>query len=488
VFSTAGVTRDALHAMWQACRAISAEPDLVTACQQLAVRLSAILGAPAVMYRREVSAWKLLSSDPGLRGARAGEPAPPDPNVLSPEPAAAYPTVSGPNDTRWTPVPLDTGTPYESLLLLPGDWHVGAAADWLPRLAATASMAIRLVASREAAARSAVLTGVAYGFARNLGHVTGHRLLYRYIVAAAARAANARLVSLSVYDAKEGTIAVSATHGYPDAAVEDVRIAPGAGIIGGVFSSKKPLLVRDATRVPGLSPRSTRYQTPSFMALPIVSGREAIGVLTLADRADGAPFTRDDLAAMRLIAALAALALVREQLTALSRELANAAAIDPLTDLFNRRYFHKRLEAELERSRRDGMPIAILMLDVDGFKPVNDQLGHPAGDLVLRTVAEIIQRAVRASDVCTRYGGDEFAIIVPENAVTAAHTAGRIRQRVESFPWESLGLAQPLRVTISAGVGIGQIGEGADSLLSRADEHLYQAKARGRNCVYPADL
>jgi diguanylate cyclase (GGDEF)-like protein len=486
VFSTAGVTSEQLHAMWQACSAISSEPDARRACSQLTERLSEILAAPAVIYRREVSPWKLVSSAAPPGGST---PAPPKGGSLAAELLAAVcPSIAGPDDARWTPVPLDEGLPYQSILLLPGDWQTGTAAEWLPRLATTASMALRLVAAREAARRGEAQAGLAYGFARKLARITGPHLLHQYIVAAAARTANARLVSLSVYQAKEGAITVAATHGYPSEAVDAVRIVPGSGIVGGVFTSKKPLLVRDTTRVPGLAPRSTRYQTTSFMALPIVSGRQAIGVLTLADRADGAPFTRDDLTAMRLIAALSSLALVREQLTALSEELSEAAAVDQVTGLFNRRYLHSRLEAELERSRRIGMPVAVVMLDVDGFKAVNDQFGHQAGDVVLRKVADIIRRSVRASDVCTRYGGDEFAIIVPENAVTAAQTAGRIRQRVEKFRWDTLGLAEPLRVTLSAGVGIGEVGEATDSLIGRADQHLYQAKALGRNRVFPGDL
>jgi diguanylate cyclase (GGDEF)-like protein len=155
--------------------------------------------------------------------------------------------------------------------------------------------------------------------------------------------------------------------------------------------------------------------------------------------------------------------------------------------MFNRRYLHTRLEAELERSRRSGMPVALLMLDVDTFKGINDQLGHQSGDAVLRKVSEIIRRSVRASDVCTRYGGDEFSIIVPENALSAAQTAERIRHRVEAFRWDSLGIPQTLHVTVSIGACVGEIGEGSDAIIGRADQNLYQAKARGRNCVFPAD-
>ena len=489
VFSTADVTDEQLHAMWYACSEISTQPDARQACRRLSERLSQIIAAPTIVFRRDVSPWKMVTSSavPGTDGALLPAALAAQLEDLVPAPDAVYLPISGQNGARWTPVPLDEELPSQALLLLPGDWRAGAAAHWLPRFARTASMALRLASARQAARRGEALAAVAYSFARKLGQINGDRVLHQFIVDAAAKTANARLAGLSVYHAKEGAITVSATYGYPSEAVGHVRIAPGSGIIGGVFASKKPLLVRDTTRVPGLTPRSHRYQTASFMAVPIVAGGDALGVVTLADRTDGRPFTRNDLAAARVITALSSLALVREQLTRLSDELAHTAAIDPLTAMFNRRYLHTRLEAELERSRRSGMPVALLMLDVDTFKGVNDQLGHQTGDAVLRKVAEIIRRSVRASDVCTRYGGDEFAIIVPENAVSAVQTAERIRHRVEAFRWDALGIPQTLHVSVSIGVCIAEVGEASDGLIGRADQNLYQAKARGRNCVVPAD-
>jgi diguanylate cyclase (GGDEF)-like protein len=490
VFSAPELTDEQLHAMWHACSEIASQPDARQACRRLAERLSEIVGAPIYVFRRDASPWKLVCSTPpaaeGHAHAAFAPPAAQLDDIVS-LPQAAYPPISGLGNTRWTPVPLDEERPSQALLLLPGDWHSGHAASWLPRFARTASIAMRLAATRQSARRHESLAADAYLFARKLGQVTGDRLLHQVIVDAAARTAHARLGSLSVYQAKEGAIAVTATYGYPSEAVGHVRIIPGSGIVGGVFSSKKPLLVRDTTRVPGLTARSQRYQTASFMAIPIVAGDDALGVVTLADRQDGRPFNRNDLAAARVIAALASLALVREQLARLTDELAHTAAMDPLTGMFNRRYLHTRLDSELEHSRRTGMPVALLMLDVDTFKAVNDQMGHQTGDAVLRKVAEIVRRSVRASDVCTRYGGDEFSVIVPENAVSAAQTAERIRHRVETFRWDSIGVPQALSVTVSLGVSSSEIGEAPDSLIGRADQNLYQAKARGRNMVYPAD-
>ena len=179
---------------------------------------------------------------------------------------------------------------------------------------------------------------------------------------------------------------------------------------------------------------------------------------------------------------------MREQLSQRGEDLAHAAAVDPVTGMFNRRYLETRIAAELERSRRSSQTVGLLMLDVDTFKDINDLMGHQSGDAVLRKIAEIMRRSVRASDVCTRYGGDEFAIIVPEHGPTALQTAERIRSRIEAFRWETLGVPQNLHVTVSIGVAIGAPGESPEPLIGRADQNLYLAKTMGRNAVFPAEL
>ena len=465
--------------MWRACRAVWTEPDARQACRRLAERLSEILQAPTLIFRREVSPWKLLGvpESSGFSAPAVSELDRALPFFQSSE------TSTHLGGSGWTAVPLDEDLPSQSVLLLPGRWEQGARAEWLPRFASTASLAIRLAGARETARTNELLAGTAHDFARKLTQLSGDSSLHQCIVDTVARATGARLAGLSMYQPENGVLAIAATHGYPSESVGHVRIAPGSGIIGGVFASKRPLLVRDTSRVPGLAPRSRRYRTGSFMAVPIVASDGAIGVVTLADRKDGRPFDRTHLAAVRVLSTLSSLALVRQQLTKRSDELARAAAVDALTGMFNRRYLQTRLHAELERSRRVGALPALMLIDIDLFKQINDSLGHQAGDTVLRKVAEIVRRSVRASDVATRYGGDEFCVLVVDNAVTAPLTAERIRQRVESFRWDSLGLGQVLPVTVSVGVCVAQPGESADSLVSRADQNLYDAKAQGRNCV-----
>ena len=482
MFSTPSVSDEQLQAIWRACSEVSTQPDARQACRRLAERLTSILTAPAVIFRRDVSPWKLLG---GTSMVTPG-PAAPDVRELDqvlPVFGNGYRTIETGGGSTWTAIPLDEDLPSQSLLLLPGDWTTGKPAEWLPRFASTASIAIRLAAARQVSRSNELLAATAHAFARKLTQLSGDRTLHQCIVDTAAQMTDARLAGLSMYQPDEGALAVAATHGYPAESVGHVRIVPGSGIIGGVFSSKKPLLVRDTARIPGLTPRSRRYQTGSFMAVPIIANDSALGVVTLADRRDGQPFTRNNLTAVRVISTLSSLALVREQLTRRSDELARAAAIDPLSGMFNRRYLYTRLNAELERSRRTGVLPALMLLDIDLFKHINDTLGHQAGDAVLRKVSEIVRRSVRASDVATRYGGDEFCVVVPENASNAPQTAERIRHRIESFRWDALGLTQSLHITVSVGVCIAEPGDSTEALIGRADQSLYEAKAKGRNCV-----
>src|SRR5262249_3254383 len=158
---------------------------------------------------------------------------------------------------------------------------------------------------------------------------------------------------------------------------------------------------------------------------------EVLGIVAVTDRVDDAPFTHANVSALRALAAPAALALERERALRSAEAYAHTAAIDPVSGVFNRRYFHVRLEEELQRSRRHDIPVALLMIDIDDFKAINDSFGHLAGDTVLKDVAENLRRSIRMFDVCARFGGEEFAIIMPgSGSDSAQQIAERIRARI----------------------------------------------------------
>jgi diguanylate cyclase (GGDEF)-like protein len=178
--------------------------------------------------------------------------------------------------------------------------------------------------------------------------------------------------------------------------------------------------------------------------------------------------------------AIFALSQVRQQ----QRQLRDLATSDPLTHALNARAFSERLTQELERNRRYDRPVALLYLDLDDFKAVNDSHGHQTGDAVLRLVADAIRRAVRQADVVGRMGGDEFAVLMPE---TDGAEADAVAQRLAA------GLATSFRgsptVTASIGVvsGVAAVAD-ADGVLRSADDAMYQAKRAGKNRVVQVAL
>lgn len=164
-------------------------------------------------------------------------------------------------------------------------------------------------------------------------------------------------------------------------------------------------------------------------------------------------------------------------------ELQRIATTDALTGLWNRRHLLERLEAETGRSRRNGRPLCVAILDVDHFKRVNDRHGHPGGDEVLRALARQIKDAVRLSDVVGRMGGEEFAILMPEtDRAQAQLVCERLREMMAGRPVTLPSGAAPT-VTLSTGIALMAGEEASDRLISRADAALYEAKAGGRNCV-----
>jgi len=159
------------------------------------------------------------------------------------------------------------------------------------------------------------------------------------------------------------------------------------------------------------------------------------------------------------------------------RDAQRSALHDPLTGLANRRLFDEIVVRELARSNRRGAPIALVLMDLDDFKQVNDSAGHAAGDVVLRAVAETIEGRVRSSDLAVRLGGDEFAVVLPDCGPTDAR---RLAEDLRTQVSEVVGPA----VTASVGVAVApDHGRDADALLAASDAALYRAKAAGRNRV-----
>ncbi len=170
-------------------------------------------------------------------------------------------------------------------------------------------------------------------------------------------------------------------------------------------------------------------------------------------------------------------------------ELVRLAHTDYLTGIHNRRFFMQRLTEEIERVRRHGSQLSVLLFDLDYFKKVNDQCGHYAGDQILRAVADVSTRVKRITDIAARIGGEEFALLLPEtDQAGAVRTAQRLRQSIARITHPETQ-AQRIRITASIGVAtVSAVSQDLENVLNHADEALYKAKHSGRNAVCCADI
>lgn len=171
----------------------------------------------------------------------------------------------------------------------------------------------------------------------------------------------------------------------------------------------------------------------------------------------------------------------QERLREANRRLEQMVRTDALTGLGNRRLFNERMRQEWKLSHRLGFPVALLMIDIDRFKTINDASGHTAGDEVLRHLAALLEHSTRESDTCIRYGGEEFAVILPATTQNQAeHLARVLREEIAASP------CGHQHVTVSIGVADAvatSAHDTVDRLIERADAALYAAKSAGRNCV-----
>jgi len=169
-------------------------------------------------------------------------------------------------------------------------------------------------------------------------------------------------------------------------------------------------------------------------------------------------------------------------------ELSELVSTDALTGLFNFRHFKTVLQAEMDRSKRSGIPTSLVMVDVDHFKAINDNYGHETGNLALKSLADILNSEVRTTDIVCRYGGEEFAMIFPETHLNlAVKVADRIRKQISS---ESIAVdGDEIKLTVSMGASVYMKFSVLDfnDFVASVDKYLYEAKQSGRNCICHID-
>jgi diguanylate cyclase (GGDEF)-like protein len=229
-------------------------------------------------------------------------------------------------------------------------------------------------------------------------------------------------------------------------------------------------------------------QTRSAIAIPFSLRKQQRGVFFLRTQQDDQPLEEEDVAFAGTVIGAAVNAIDRaydlESAISDRERFQEMARTDALTGCYNRRALFERLEREVERVKRYDQGLALLLVDLDKFKDVNDARGHLAGDGVLRQVGDLLRREARSVDIVARFGGDEFVLVLPETTQEGAVIfAERLRARIGEHDFSEAGA--PLFVTVSVGVaamGAAQ-SETAEGLIARADRAMYEAKGGGRNQV-----
>lgn len=255
-----------------------------------------------------------------------------------------------------------------------------------------------------------------------------------------------------------------------------------AGSISRAILSREPVLVK---RGKGNNLQDQRlFQTfnlnSSLLIIPIFTLRKLLGALLVERK--GRKWREEDIESLLFLARYTSIALENAELY---QRLENLAIVDELTGVYNRRYFEDSLDREIKRALRYSHPLSLLMADIDFFKIYNDRNGHLAGDKVLQQVARVFKLNLRETDIISRYGGEEFTIILTETPKKEALTkAEEIRGKVEKeiFPGER---SQP-QGSLTLSIGVASFPEDAknkEELVKKADQALYKAKQEGRNRV-----
>jgi len=256
------------------------------------------------------------------------------------------------------------------------------------------------------------------------------------------------------------------------------------GLTYTVARTKQTILVDELRGHPLFNNAPTDWKGP-IVGIPLKSDEAVVGVMNMSLHS-GRKFSPAELRLLDLLATQAAVAIINARL---HQSLSKEAMSDMLTGLPNRRALDARLENEVNRAARYGHQFAVLMMDLDGFKAINDTYGHDVGDRVLRDFAQFLAEGMRSSDFLARYGGDEMTMIMPEtDGNSAAQLAENITRRMEKFELVMPDDSRPL-LGISGGIAIyPHHAKTASDLLRASDEALYRAKRHARGTFLPARI
>jgi len=288
--------------------------------------------------------------------------------------------------------------------------------------------------------------------------------------------------SLSIYNKERQELFLVTTKGFSstfyDNSVYPVR---RGGLTEHILSQKAPILIGNIADHPSFNnPILIKEGVCSLIAIPLISEKGPIGIL-YTDDFKPRTFTSTMSEALSMLGTQAVIAIQKQQAF---EQIKNLSVRDPLTGIFNRRYLNEIIVTEMDRASRLRHPLSILMIDIDYFKKVNDQFGHPAGDQALHDLARLFGSMMRPYDTLTRYGGEEFLILMPE---TDRKKAIVLAERLRAAASSARLLPDDTLLTCSFGVstllwGVPQ--PTPTEFISQADQALYRAKESGRNRVF----
>jgi len=300
-----------------------------------------------------------------------------------------------------------------------------------------------------------------------------------------------RYWSLLLMEENTGKLKFEIVMGVNAGRLKNFYLEKNEGIAGWVCQHAVPLVIGDVRNDSRFSPRVDHllgFTTRSVVCVPLLNGKNrVVGAIELINKIPPNPMTGDSRSPtgtpreifneldMQILAAIGAFTGIAAENAFLHQKVRELAMIDPLTGISNRHYFNEMLNREIERVKRYNHTICLLMMDMDGLKRINDRHGHLTGDAALRTIAEILRTSIRESDVVARFGGDEFAILMPfADEDEGFQLARRIQEKIAEWNSNSTDF-EGIHLGLSIGVHAADP-KNVDQVLMNADQELYRCK------------
>ncbi|MEO0226249.1 MAG: diguanylate cyclase [candidate division WOR-3 bacterium] len=311
--------------------------------------------------------------------------------------------------------------------------------------------------------------------------------IFNIIIKKTADLVKAEAWSVLLVDENTGELVFEAAAGEAADRLKGMRIKIGQGVAGWVAQRGIPLIVPDVSKDPRFFPgidRQTKFKTKSILCVPLKSREKVIGIVEVINKIGAENFDQDDLNIFETMIEHATIAL---QNASLYRQIEHMTVIDDLTKLYNARFCNLYLDRLFIQKGDANQPISLIFLDIDHFKYVNDNFGHLVGSETLKVVGDRIRNSIRKDDVCIRFGGDEYIVILPRTTKKAALViAETIRQEIckkEFFATDK----KTFNLTITLGLATyPEDARDKQELIRMADQAMYEGKETGRNKVVVA--